>query len=53
MMRELFDPQDEVFATVNDVFVEGEWVLEGKNPPTITTICTTRLVCVGELCRPK
>ncbi len=31
LMEQLFDPQDDLFALVNDAFVECEWVLE--EPP--------------------
>ena len=30
IMRELFDENDEIFSSVNDTFVEGEWVLDEK-----------------------
>ena len=52
IMRELFDPQDEVFAAVNDVFVEGEWVLEEK-PSDNYDYMYDQIVCVGELVSSK
>lgn len=52
LMRELFDPQDEVFAAVNDVFVEGEWVLEEK-PSDNYDYMYDQIVCVGELVSSK
>ena len=52
MMRELFEPQDEVFAAVNDVFVEGEWVLEEK-PSDNYDYMYDQIVCVGELVSSK
>ena len=52
MMRELFDPQDEVFAAVNDVFVEGEWVLE-EAPSDNYDYMYDQFVCVGELVSSK
>lgn len=52
MMRELFEPQEEVFAAVNDVFVEGEWVLEEK-PADNYDYMYDQIVCVGELVSSK
>ena len=52
LMRELFDPQNEVFAAVNDVFVEGEWVLEEK-PSDNYDYMYDQIVCVGELVSSK
>lgn len=48
IMRELFDAGDEAFATVNDTFVEGEWVLEEK-PADNYDYMYDQIVCVGEL----
>lgn len=48
LMRELFDAGDEVFNTVNDTFVEGEWVLEEK-PADNYDYMYDQLVSVGEL----
>ena len=52
LMRELFDEKDEVFAAVNDVFVEGEWVLEEK-PADNYDYMYDQIVCVGELVSSK
>ncbi len=48
LMRELFPPEHEVFAAVNDSFVEAEWMLE--EPPAENYDYTyDQIVCVGEL----
>ncbi len=48
LMRELFPPEHEVFAAVNDTFVEAEWMLE--EPPAENYDYTyDQIVCVGEL----
>ncbi|MCW5923773.1 MAG: aspartate kinase [Saprospiraceae bacterium] len=52
LMRELFDETDEVFAAVNDVFVEGEWVLDDK-PADNYDYMYDQIVCVGELVSTK
>lgn len=52
MMAELFEPNDEAFAAVNDVFVEGEWVLE-ENPADDYDYMYDQIVCVGELVSSK
>lgn len=52
IMCELFEPSDEVFATVNDTFVEGEWVLEEK-PAENYDYMYDQLVCMGELVSSK
>lgn len=52
IMRELFDANDEVFATVNDTFVEGEWVLDEK-PADNYDYMYDQLVCMGELVSSK
>ncbi len=52
LMRELFDANDEVFAAVNDVFVEGEWVLEEK-PSDNYDYMYDQIVCMGELVSSK
>lgn len=48
IMRELFAPDDEVFTSVHDAFVEGEWVLEEK-PADNYDYMYDQIVCVGEL----
>lgn len=60
LMRELFDANDEVFAAVNDTFVEGEWVLEEKpaDPSGFGRASNydymyDQIVCVGELVSSK
>ena len=52
IMRDLFDANDEVFTAVNDVFVEGEWVLEEK-PADNFDYMYDQIVCVGELVSSK
>lgn len=52
IMRELFDENDEVFSAVNDVFVEGEWVLDEK-PADNYDYMYDQIVCVGELVSSK
>ncbi|MCS7035653.1 MAG: aspartate kinase [Saprospiraceae bacterium] len=48
LMRELFPHEHEVFAAVNDTFVEAEWMLE--EPPAENYDYTyDQIVCVGEL----
>jgi aspartate kinase len=52
LMRELFPPEHEVFAAVNDTFVEAEWMLE--EPPADNYDYTyDQIVCVGELVSSK
>jgi aspartate kinase len=48
IMRELFDDNDEVFTSVNDTFVEGEWVLDEK-PSENYDYMYDQIVCMGEL----
>jgi aspartate kinase len=48
IMRELFDAQDEVFTTINDTFVEGEWVLD-EAPNENYDYMYDQLICMGEL----
>lgn len=48
VMRELFDANDEVFTTINDTFVEGEWVLD-EVPNEDYDYMYDQLVCMGEL----
>lgn len=52
LMRELFDAGDEVFAAVNDTFVEADWVLEEK-PSDNYDYMYDQIVCVGELVSSK
>lgn len=52
LMRELFDAGDEVFLSVNDTFVEGEWVLE-ENPSDNYDYMYDQIVCMGELVSSK
>ncbi len=52
IMRELFDEGDDVFAAVNDTFVEGDWVLEEK-PADNYDYMYDQIVCVGELVSSK
>jgi aspartate kinase len=48
VMRDLFDADDEVFTTINDTFVEGEWVLD-EAPNEDYDYMYDQLVCMGEL----
>jgi aspartate kinase len=48
VMRDLFDANDEVFTTINDTFVEGEWVLD-EAPNEDYDYMYDQLVCMGEL----
>ncbi len=48
IMAELFAPQDEVFAQVNDLFVEIEWVIEDEVHDSYDYIYD-QIVSVGEL----
>ena len=48
IMRELFDPNDEIFAIVNDTFVEGEWVLD-ETPNDDYDYMYDQIVSMGEL----
>lgn len=48
IMRDLFEPTDEVFTLVNDIFVEGEWVLD-EAPSEDYDYMYDQLVCMGEL----
>jgi aspartate kinase len=52
IMRDLFEPTDEVFTSVHDTFVEGEWVLEEK-PADNYDYMYDQIVCVGELVSSK
>ncbi len=48
LMDALFDPGDEVYALVNDTFVESEWVLD-EPPHGNYDFMYDQIVCVGEL----
>jgi aspartate kinase len=48
VMRDLFDANDEVFTTISDTFVEGEWVLD-EAPNEDYDYMYDQLVCMGEL----
>lgn len=52
IMRELFDEGDEAFNTVNDTFVEGEWMLDDK-PADNYDYMYDQIVCMGELVSSK
>lgn len=52
IMRELFDAGDEVFTSVNDTFVEGEWVIE-EDPAENYDYMYDQIVCMGELVSSK
>ncbi|MCA0235582.1 MAG: aspartate kinase [Bacteroidetes bacterium] len=52
IMRDLFEPGDEVFTIVNDTFVEGEWMLEEK-PADNYDYIYDQIVCMGELVSSK
>lgn len=52
IMRELFEAGDDVFAAVNDTFVEGEWVLDDK-PSDDYDFMYDQVVSMGELVSSK
>lgn len=52
LMNELFEPTNEVFASVNDTFVEIEWVLE-DDPVEQYDYIYDQIVSVGELVSTK
>ncbi len=52
VMAELFEEQEEVFAQVNDTFVEIEWVLE-EDPHEDYDYMYDQVVSVGELVSSK
>ncbi|MCC6412954.1 MAG: aspartate kinase [Saprospiraceae bacterium] len=52
IMRDLFDEGDEVFTTVSDTFVEGEWVLD-DNPAEDYDYMYDQIVSMGELVSSK
>lgn len=52
LMKQLFEPTDEVFASVNDTFVEIEWVLE-DDPQEQYDYIYDQIVSVGELVSTK
>jgi aspartate kinase len=52
IMQELFEADEQVFADVNDTFVEGEWVLDEK-PSDNYDYMYDQLVCMGELVSSK
>jgi aspartate kinase len=52
IMDELFDKTDEVYAHVNDTFVEAEWVLE-EPPSEDYDYMYDQIICVGELVSSK
>ncbi|MBP6813029.1 MAG: aspartate kinase, partial [Saprospiraceae bacterium] len=48
IVRDLFEPGDEIFTVLNDTFVEGEWMLEEK-PSDNYDYIYDQIVCMGEL----
>jgi aspartate kinase len=52
IMRALFEPGDEAFAAVNDILVEGEWVIEEK-PAEDYDYMYDQIVSMGELVSSK
>jgi len=52
IMRDLFEPGDEVFTLINDTFVEGEWMLEEK-PSDNYDYIYDQIVCMGEMVSSK
>jgi len=48
IMDSLFEPGDEVYAVVNDTFVESEWVLD-EPPHENYDFMYDQIICVGEL----
>lgn len=52
IMRDLFEPGDDIFNVINDTFVEGEWVLDEK-PADNYDYMYDQIVCMGELVSSK
>ncbi|MCC6281539.1 MAG: aspartate kinase [Saprospiraceae bacterium] len=52
IVRDLFEPGDEIFTVLNDTFVEGEWMLEEK-PSDNYDYIYDQIVCMGELVSSK
>ncbi|MCB0569527.1 MAG: aspartate kinase [Phaeodactylibacter sp.] len=52
IMDSLFDKDDEVYALVNDAFVEVEWVLE-EEPHENYDYMYDQIVCIGEVVSSK
>jgi aspartate kinase len=52
IMRELFDAKDDVFTSVHDTFVEGEWVLD-EAPSANYDYMYDQIICMGELVSTK
>jgi aspartate kinase len=52
IMDELFDKNEEVYAHVNDTFVEAEWVLD-EPPAEDYDYMYDQIICVGELVSSK
>jgi aspartate kinase len=52
LMRELFDDNTPVFADVNDIFVEVEWILEDE-PHDAYDYVYDQIIAVGELVSSK
>jgi aspartate kinase len=48
IVRDLFPAEHEVFTTLNDTFVEGEWVLD-EAPHEDYDYMYDQLICMGEL----
>lgn len=52
IMRDLFEPGDDIFTVINDTFIEGEWMLE-ENPSDDYDYTYDQIVCMGELVSSK
>ena len=52
IVRDLFEPGDDVFTVLHDTFVEGEWMLEEK-PSDNYDYLYDQIVCMGELISSK
>ena len=52
IVRDLFEPGDDIFTVLNDTFVEGEWMLEEK-PSDNYDYIYDQIVCMGELVSSK
>jgi aspartate kinase len=52
IMRELFEPENEVFASVNDSFVEVEWVIEDELHDAFDYVYD-QIVSIGEMVSTK
>ncbi len=52
LLKQLFDPSDEVFASINDSFVEIDWILEDE-PQEQYDYIYDQIVSIGEMVSTK